>query len=84
MKVYLSFPFEAFEVEHYTLSTSLMLDVNLLHLGTSLELVLSQFPHKCVLSGEVAWQIGHGFTLSIWKKMIVHQEWLGLTMAHHP
>jgi hypothetical protein len=54
MKVYLSFPFEAFEVEHYTLSTSLMLDVNLLHLGTSLELVLSQFPHKCVLSGEVA------------------------------
>jgi hypothetical protein len=53
-------------------------------LGTSLELVLSQFPHKCVLSGEVAWQIGHGFTLSIWKKMIVHQEWLGLTMAHHP
>jgi len=36
MKVYLPFLFEAFEIEHYTLPTSLMLDVNFLHLGRSL------------------------------------------------
>jgi hypothetical protein len=50
MKVYLPFPFEVFEVEHHTLPTSLISNLDLLHLGRILELVLSQFPHKCVIS----------------------------------
>jgi hypothetical protein len=50
MKIYLPFPFKVFEVEHYTLPTSLMSNPDLLHLGRILEFVLSQFPHKCVKS----------------------------------
>jgi hypothetical protein len=49
MKVYLPFPFEAFETEHYTFLASLMSNVNILHLDRSLELVLLLFPQKCVL-----------------------------------
>jgi len=36
MKVYLTFPFEAFETKHYTFPASLMSDVDLLHLSRSL------------------------------------------------
>jgi hypothetical protein len=36
LKVDLPFPFEAFETKHYTLPTSLMLNVDLLHLGRSM------------------------------------------------
>ncbi len=50
MKVYLPFPFKAFETKHYILLASLMSYVNLLHLGRSMQFVLLQFPHKCVLS----------------------------------
>jgi hypothetical protein len=36
MRVYLPFPFKAFEVEHYILPTSLMSNPNFLYLGRSL------------------------------------------------
>jgi hypothetical protein len=40
MKIYSPFPFEAFEVKHYTVPTSLMSNPDLLHLGTILDHVL--------------------------------------------